>query len=131
MDQPTLQPDTEAVLEHWKSLRDADLLVPSLDAWLQNLPAWIAPHQYRAELQADDISCLFSGSVVTERRGGDMTGKSMLPPEPGLRAATLAYVRTIVSHPCCAIANLAYPTSMNRFLEVQTILLPLDAGPGR
>jgi hypothetical protein len=128
---PPFTPATALFLDHWKSIRDAGRLVPTLDAWLTQLTATIAVHKWRAELLPDDAMLLFSGSALIARQSVGRAGESLCDRHPWRKKSVLANARTVVHHPCGYGVEMSYVSSLGNHLRVQTIILPLSVPAGR
>jgi hypothetical protein len=124
-------PYSTELLSYWQSLRKGTA-IPTTEDFLDHVPTRIAPYMILFECIDNDLIVRLIGTLLDERWGGNMTGKSWLRQNPHLKAANVLWnFTTIHDHPCAARALGGFVTNNGRTLSVETISFPVAVRQGR
>jgi hypothetical protein len=103
-------------------------MMPTVEAWLSTVPAWIATNSLRAELLSGDALVLFIGSDLIFRRARNSSGSSIFAPFPSRRESGMKNLRAVVTHPCGIVRQGTVQLSEQ---PLKDVVVPLQAPRNR
>jgi hypothetical protein len=124
-------PECEAFLRYWSSLRTGDG-VPTSEAFLDSPSMRFAPHVYILELLDGAPVVRLQGTQLEQAWSRDLTGGDFFPGRSArFRAAAIANMNALLTHPCGHLLRSTYATSKSRRITSDWIQLPLAVRAGR
>jgi hypothetical protein len=124
-------PECAAFLQYWSSLRDGDA-IPTSEAFLDSPSTQFAGHAYILELLDGAPVVRLQGTQLEQAWARDLTGGDFFPGRsPRFRAAAIANMNMVLTHPCGHLARSTYATSKGRRITSDWVQLPLGVRAGR
>ncbi|MGE3332472.1 MAG: PAS domain-containing protein [Rhodospirillaceae bacterium] len=124
-------PECLAFLHYWTSLRTGPG-IPTSEAFLDMPSTRFAPFVYIVELLDGAPVVRLQGTQLEQAWARDLTGGDFFPGRsPRFRAAAVANMNAVLTHPCGHLARSTYATSKGRRITSDWIQLPLDVRAAR
>ena len=124
-------PECMAFLRYWTSLRK-DAGVPTSEDFLDSPSTRFAPYVYILEILDGAPVVRLQGSQLEQAWARDLTGGDFFPGRSArFRAAAIANMRAVITHPCGHLARSTYATSKGLKITSDWIQLPLGVREGR
>lgn len=124
-------PECEVFLKFWTSLRNGEG-IPTSEAFLDSPSSRFAAHLYVVEFLNGAPVVRLQGTQLEQLWARDLTGGDFFPGRsPRFRAAAIANMNAVLTHPCGHLARSTYATSKGRKITSDWLQLPLAVRSGR
>lgn len=124
-------PECAAFRDYWSHLR-AGAGVPTSEAFLDAPSPRFARFAFILELLDGAPVVRMQGTQLEQTWARDLTGGDFFPGRSSrFRAAGMANMRAVLSHPCGHLARSSYATSRGRKITSDWIMLPVAVRAGR
>lgn len=124
-------PECRAFLKHWSSLRTG-ASIPTSEAFLDSPSSRFAGYVYILEILDGAPIVRLQGTQLEQAWARDLTGGDFFPGRSQrFRAAAMANMNLLMTHPCAHLTRSTYATSKGRQITSDWILLPLGVREGR
>jgi hypothetical protein len=124
-------PECTAFRDYWSSLRTG-ANVPTSEAFLDTPSPRFAGFVFVLEMLDGAPVVRLQGTQLEQTWSRDLTGGDFFPGRsPGFRAAGIANLTMVLSHPCGHLARSSYATSKGRKITSDWIFLPVGVREGR